>query len=135
MIYCRNQLWKMEKMQKITMLQKLCLVNFFKFHKKNLSSTQILASEKPPKKYAFSDARVSISLNFLLSNLKILTRLFQILTTIFNNILCFIHCFCTAFDSVFDVFRSTNKTSEQNKKFCLDKTGEGNVVLDLTISA
>ena len=34
----------------------------------------------------------------------------------------------------FQMFRSTNKTSEQ-KKCSLDKTGEGNVVLDLTRSA
>ena len=65
MNYCRNQLGKMEKMKTITMLEKLCLVNFFKFHKKKLSSTQILASEKPPEKYTFSDAMVSISLKIL----------------------------------------------------------------------
>ena len=33
--------------------------------KKKLSSTQILASEKSPEKYAFSDATVSISLKIL----------------------------------------------------------------------
>ena len=90
---------------------------------------------KTAQKYAFSDATVSISLKILYSNLNKLTRFFQIVTTIFNNILGFIHCFCTAFDGVFHVFRSTNKTFEQNKKYTLDKTGEGNVVLDLTISA
>ena len=52
----------MEKMQKIPMLEKLCLA---KFHETILSSTQVLASEKPPKKYAFSDATVSISLKIL----------------------------------------------------------------------
>ena len=48
-----------------------------------------------------------------------MTRLFQILSTIFNNILFFIHCFCTAFEGVFHMFRSTNKTSKKNKKMYL----------------
>ena len=39
------------------------------------------------------------------------------------------------FYGVCQMFRSINKTSEKNNKFSLDKTGEGNVVLDLTISA
>jgi hypothetical protein len=50
---------------KITMLEKLCLVNFFEFYFKKMSSTQILAPEKLPEKYAFSDATVSISLKIL----------------------------------------------------------------------
>ena len=31
-IFCLNYLWEMEKIQKITMLEISCLVNFFKFH-------------------------------------------------------------------------------------------------------
>ena len=53
------------KNAKIIMLEKLCLVNFFMFHKKKFSSTQILASEKPPKKYACSEATDYISLKIL----------------------------------------------------------------------
>ena len=63
--------------------------------------TQILASEKPPKKYTFNDATISISLTNLYSNMKKFTGLFQIITTIFSNSLCFIHCFCMEFDDVF----------------------------------
>ena len=46
----------MEKMPKLTMLEKLCLVNFFKFYYKHLSTIQALESAKPPKKYAFADS-------------------------------------------------------------------------------
>ena len=41
----------------------------------------------------------------------------------------------TPFDSVFHMFRSINKTTEQDKKCSLDKTGEEDVVLSLKISA
>ena len=51
--------------KKITMLEKLCLVNFSKIHKKKFSSTQVLASEKLPTKYAFPDSTVPISLKIL----------------------------------------------------------------------
>ena len=39
--------------------------------------------------------------------------------------------FLQHFDGVFHMFRPINKTSEQNKKNSFDKTGEGDVVLDL----
>ena len=53
------------KNAKNTMWEISCLVNFFKFHKKINSFTQILAPEKLPEKYVFSDALVSISLKIL----------------------------------------------------------------------
>ena len=46
------------KIEKNAMLEKEYLVKFFKFHKFCLTSTQ----EKPPKKYAFSDATVPMAL-------------------------------------------------------------------------
>ena len=49
------------KIQNMTLLEKLCLIIFFKFHNKNLRSIRVLASEKPPKKHTFSDETVSIS--------------------------------------------------------------------------
>ena len=48
------------------------------------------------------------------------------------KMVAFFYCVLTAF---FHMFKCINKTSEQNKKCSLDKTGEWNVVLDLTISA
>ena len=61
--YCRNQLWKMQKCKKWLCWKNCALSIFLSIIKKNLSFTQFLASEKPPKKYAFSDATVFISLN------------------------------------------------------------------------
>ena len=55
----------MEKMQKMTMLKNYAMSIFSNFIKKNLSSTQIPASENPLAKYAVSDAMVSISLKIL----------------------------------------------------------------------
>ena len=43
--------------------------------------------------------------------------------------------FLRRLDGICHMFRSINKTSEQNKKCSLDKTKEWNVVLDLAISA
>ena len=44
---------------------------FSKFIKKKFISTQIIASEKPPKKYAVFDARVPISLKKIIKLEKI----------------------------------------------------------------
>ena len=43
--------------------------------------------------------------------------------------------FLRSFDVGFYMFRCINQTFHQNKKFCLDKTGEGIIVLDYVISA
>ena len=50
------------KSGKLKMMEKLCLVNLFKFHKKKTSFTQVLASEKPPEKYTIFDATIPHSL-------------------------------------------------------------------------
>ena len=64
--YCLNQLGKMEKMEEEKYyVGKIMPCQFFQVSLEKLSSTQVLASEKLPKKYAISDATVPISLKNL----------------------------------------------------------------------
>ena len=64
--YCLNQLGKIEKMEeKKYNVGKIMPCQFFQVSLKKLSSTQVLASEKLPKKYTLSDATVPIALKFL----------------------------------------------------------------------
>ena len=51
--------------------------------------------------------------------------------SVFQNYVVFLR----SFDVVFSMFRCINQTFHQNKKCSWDKTGEGNVLLDLAISA
>ena len=51
--------------------------------------------------------------------------------TIFQNYVVFLK----RFDVVFHMFMGIKKTFNQNKNCSLDKTGEGNVLSDLAISA
>ena len=63
---------------------------FFQVSLKNLSIMQALESAKPPKKNALAVSAAPMALNILKSNLNKFTRLFQILSAIFNNILCLV---------------------------------------------
>ena len=51
--------------------------------------------------------------------------------SVFQNYVVFLR----SFDVVFHMFMCVNETFHQNKKCSWDKTGEGNVLLDLAISA
>ena len=57
-------------LKKFTLLEILCLVNFFKFHNFSFSTIQALESAKPPEKYAFADSTVPMVLTSYLMKLE-----------------------------------------------------------------